>query len=47
VRSFALPGREDYRPPRLFREEIIRSLRDGYPAQYEQRIRDYYQRIAE
>jgi hypothetical protein len=33
--------------PKVFREEIMKSLRDGYPAPYEQRIKDYYQRITE
>jgi hypothetical protein len=47
VRAFAIPGRQEYRAPKLFREEILKSLRDGYPAQYEERIKDYYQRIAE
>ena len=33
--------------PKIFREEIMKSLQDGYPAHYEERIKDYYQRIAE
>ncbi len=33
--------------PKLFREEILKSLRDGYPLQYEGRIKDYFQRITE
>jgi hypothetical protein len=47
VRNFALPGKQDHRVPKIFREEILKSLRDGYPPQYEERIKDYYQRIAE
>jgi hypothetical protein len=47
VRNFLIPGKQDFRAPRLFREEILKSLREGYPAQYEERIRDYYQRITE
>jgi hypothetical protein len=47
IRSFPLPGREDYQVPRIFREEVLESLREGYPAQYEDRIKDYYQRITE
>jgi hypothetical protein len=47
VRSFVIPGREDHRVPKIFREEILKSLQDGYPAQYEGRIKDYYQRITE
>jgi hypothetical protein len=47
VRNFLIPGKQDFRAPRLFREEILKSLREGYPAQYEERIKDYYQRITE
>lgn len=47
VRNFLIPGRQDYRVPKIFREEIMKSLQDGYPAHYEERIKDYYQRIAE
>jgi soluble cytochrome b562 len=47
VRNFLIPGRQDHRVPKVFREEIMKSLRDGYPAPYEQRIKDYYQRITE
>jgi hypothetical protein len=47
TRPFLIPGRQDHRVPKVFREEIMKSLRDGYPAQYEERIKDYYQRIAE
>ena len=47
VRNFVIPGRQDHEVPKIFREELMKSLQDGYPAQYEERIRDYYQRIAE
>jgi hypothetical protein len=47
VRNFVLPGRQDHQVPKVFREELMKSLRDGYPPQYEERIKDYYQRITE
>ena len=47
VRNFLIPGRQEHRVPKIFREEIMKSLQDGYPAPYEERIKDYYQRIAE
>ena len=47
VRNFVIPGRQDHEVPKLFREELMKSLQDGYPAQYEERIKDYYQRIVE
>lgn len=47
VRNFLLPGRQEHRVPKVFREEIMKSLQEGYPARYEERIKDYYQRITE
>ena len=47
VRNFLIPGRQDHRVPKIFREEIMKSLQDGFPAHYEERIKDYYQRITE
>lgn len=47
VRSFRIPGKEDYEVPQLFRGEILESLRDGYPEDYEDRIKDYFHRITE
>jgi hypothetical protein len=47
VRNFLIPGRQDHQVPKIFREELMKSLRDGYPQQYEERIKDYYQRITE
>jgi hypothetical protein len=47
VRSFRIPGKEDYRAPTLFRQEILDSMREGYPAQYDNDIKEYFQRITE
>jgi hypothetical protein len=47
MRNFVIPGRQDHRVPKIFREELMKSLQDGYPAPYEERIKDYYQRISE
>jgi hypothetical protein len=47
VRTFRIPGKEDYEVPPLFRRNILESLREGYPEGYEGRIRDYFHRIAE
>ena len=30
---------------RLLREELMRALKQGYPAEYEQMIREYFQRL--
>ena len=47
MRSFRIPGKEDYRAPTLFRQEILDSMREGYPAQYDNDIKEYFQRITE
>jgi hypothetical protein len=47
MRSFRIPGKEDYEVPPIFRQEILKSLREGYPARYEERIRGYFHRITE
>ena len=39
IRNFVIPGRQDHEMPKVFREELMKSLRDGYPQQYEERIR--------
>jgi hypothetical protein len=47
IRSFRIPGKEDYKVPSLFRQEILESLREGYPSGYEDQIRDYFHRITD
>jgi hypothetical protein len=37
-----LPRAEDYRPPREFREELLKSMKERYPESYERIIQDYY-----
>jgi hypothetical protein len=47
MRSFRIPGKEDHKVPPIFRQEILKSLREGYPARYEERIKGYFHRITE
>ncbi len=47
MRSFRIPGKDDHEVPPIFRQEILKSLREGYPARYEERIRGYFHRITE
>ncbi len=47
VRSFRIPGRQEYEVPRIFREEIMESLKAGYPPAFEKAIRQYYRSITE
>jgi len=42
-----LPSKDDYKPPKEFREEIIKSLRQKYPQKYETIIKDYFKRLIE
>lgn len=42
-----LPKPEDFRPPREFREELLKSMKEKYPKSHEGTIQDYYDRWAE
>jgi len=42
-----LPGAEEYKPPKEFREEIIEALKEKYPKLYEELIKQYYKRLTE
>jgi hypothetical protein len=42
-----LPGAEDYKVPREFRQDILKYLREKHPADYEEIIKKYYRRLAE
>jgi len=41
-----IPRAEDYRPPREFREELLKSMREKYPEIYEDIVQDYYEHWA-
>ena len=45
VRNFQLPDREAYKVPRMFREDIMEALQEGYPERYKERIEQYYRDI--
>jgi hypothetical protein len=45
--SVRLPKADEYKPPREFREELLRSLREKYPKAYERTIKEYYERFAD
>lgn len=42
-----LPGIEEYKPPKEFRQDILDALREKYPKEYEKVIKDYYKRLTE
>jgi hypothetical protein len=41
-----IPRAEDFRPPKEFREEVLKSMKEKYPKTYERIIQDYYERWA-
>jgi hypothetical protein len=45
VRNFQLPDREAYKAPRMFREDIMEALKEGYPERYKELIEQYYRNI--
>jgi hypothetical protein len=47
MERFRLPGKEDYKPPRNFREEILESLKQGVPPQHKDQIERYFKNLTE
>jgi hypothetical protein len=45
--KFRLPGKEDYKAPRNFREEILDSLKQGVPPQMKEQIERYFKNLSE
>ncbi|MPZ77799.1 MAG: DUF4175 family protein [Deltaproteobacteria bacterium] len=45
--KFRLPGKEDYKAPRNFREEILESLKQGVPPQLKDQIERYFKNLSE
>jgi len=42
-----LPDINDYFPPKEFREELLKSLKEKYPESYQQIIKQYYKKLTE
>lgn len=47
MERFRLPGKEDYKAPRSFREEILDSLKQGVPPQFKEQIESYFKNLSE
>ncbi len=47
IERFRLPGKEDYKAPRNFREEILESLKHGIPPQMKDQIERYFKNLSE
>jgi len=42
-----LPGVEEYVPPKEFREELLKALKEKYPEKYSEIIKKYYKKLTE
>ncbi len=42
-----LPGADEYRAPRQFRQELLEGLKESYPKKFEKDIRTYFRSLAE
>ena len=47
MEKFRLPGKEDYKVPRSFREEILESLKQEVPPQLKEQIESYFKNLSE
>jgi len=47
LEKFQLPGKEDYKAPRSFREEILESLKQGVPRNLKDKIESYFKNLSE
>jgi hypothetical protein len=45
--KFHLPGKDEYKAPRNFREEILDSLKQGVPPQMKEQIERYFKNLSE
>ena len=45
--KFQLPGKEDYKVPRSFREEILEALKQGFPPKLKEQIESYFKNLSE
>jgi DNA repair ATPase RecN len=45
VRNFQLPDKQAYKVPRMFREDIMDALKQGYPERFKELIEQYYRNI--
>jgi Domain of unknown function (DUF4175) len=47
TRDFKIPGKEEYKAPKQFREEIMEALKRGSPAQFKGQIEQYFRNLTE
>ncbi len=47
TRDFKIPGKEEYKAPKQFREEIMEALKRGGPSQFRGQIEQYFKNLTE
>jgi hypothetical protein len=47
TRDFKIPGKEEYKAPKQFREEIMEALKRGGPSQFKGQIEQYFKNLTE
>ena len=47
MEKFQIPGKEDYKAPSSFREEIMDSLKQGVPPEFKDQIESYFKNLSE
>jgi hypothetical protein len=47
MEKFQIPGKEDYKAPTSFREEILDSLKQGVPPELKDQIESYFKNLSE
>lgn len=45
--EFQPPSKDDYKVPKMYREEVMKALKEGYPSEYERQIKRYFENLAE
>jgi hypothetical protein len=47
TRDFRIPGKEEYKAPKQFREEIMEAIKRGGPSQFKGQIEQYFKNLTE
>ncbi len=47
TRDFRLPGKEAYKVPKAYREEVVEALKGKYPPAYREQIEQYFKNLVE
>ncbi len=47
TRDFRLPGKEAYKVPKVYREEVVDALKGKYPPAYREQIEQYFKNLVE